>query len=77
VVVQAKGFGDQNRIENSLNAASAGLNSGAGNYSAAADANFQGQALASWIANDHSSGDTMFSQLMQKPPARRRKWHHH
>ena len=66
VLIQAKGFRDQNRIENSLNASSAGLNSAAGNYSAAADANFQGQALASWIANNHSSGDIMFSQLMQK-----------
>jgi hypothetical protein len=66
VVVHAKGFGDQNRIENSLNAASAGLNSGAGNYYAAADANLQIQALASRIASDQNAGDLMFSQLMQQ-----------
>ena len=49
-----------------LNAASAGLNSGAGNYSAAANANFQNQILASRIASDQNAGNIMFSQLMQQ-----------
>jgi len=49
-----------------LNAASAGLNAGAGNYSAAANANFQNQVLASRIASDQNAGNLMFSQLMQQ-----------
>jgi len=49
-----------------LNVASAGLNAGAGNYSAAANANFQNQVLASRIASDQNAGNLMFSQLMQQ-----------
>ena len=49
-----------------LNAASAGLNASAGNYSAAANANFQNQVLASRIASDQNAGNLMFSQLMQQ-----------
>ncbi|MEB3352809.1 MAG: M48 family metalloprotease [Cyanobacteriota bacterium] len=49
-----------------LNAASAGLNSGAGNYSAASNANFQNQLLSIRTASDQSAGNVMFFQLMQQ-----------
>jgi hypothetical protein len=47
------------------NATSAGLNSGLGNYGAAASANFNNQLLVARFQADSSAGQIMVSQLMQ------------
>lgn len=47
------------------NAASAGMNSSAGNYGAAASANFNNQVLAARFQADSSAGQIMVAQLMQ------------